>query len=250
MSEASSQVSKIASAASSFIEKATEFRFFLLLSSFIILTDNCLGVFYQKNIFQIENTWPIKELTVGGSFFLLGLYAFLMAVFFPALRVLLGMALVAVYHTTGLADVHKEKDKDLKYPLLVMRDAIIDKDSFTLDLVRRHNEKAAETNKNLVLGFSLGALLAVNYLVGSVTHPSFTLMVGTFVRTIEGFWPYVAVMALAWSFLFLVVTLSAMALNPNANDKMDLPSKPVKPTLMPTAHNENFTLNYPLTNNN
>jgi len=55
VSDSSPSISKIVASSTSFVEKAVEFRHFMLFTSFILLLDACLVVFFDKNILTIQD---------------------------------------------------------------------------------------------------------------------------------------------------------------------------------------------------
>jgi len=195
------------------------------MSNFVLLLDNSLAVFYRKNIFSLESTWPPKEIPVGIIILFLFFYALYASYFLPIMRYVSGLIVIIINNNTRLLSFPKERDADYKWPHLVMKEAIIAKDAFNYNLACSHNKNTEAMNKNLTLGFGIPILLLINYFVGSVELPSVSMEIIAFAWPLEVHWINYVVRAATIAFGILAIILLGMSLNPNVDDKMYCPTK-------------------------
>jgi hypothetical protein len=107
MADSSNSISKVITTSTTFIDKAVEFRHFMLLTSFLLALDSCLMIFFKKNLLQSFGSLSAPEVNAAGALVFLGIFAFLMAMLFPVLRyVLLGV-------TTWIKWQYPAKDKKI-----------------------------------------------------------------------------------------------------------------------------------------
>lgn len=220
MSEVVSQIGR----ASSILEKAVDIYYLLLLSSFVLLFDSALGIFYNVNILKIDGEWSTYEPAIGSSLLFLVAYIFTLSFVFPCIRQIL--KLLVTMADSNLHFQHISQGKDYDWPESVMKKAIIEKDKFLVDLVDRHNKERAELDKKLVLGLGVVMLIAVNYfLVGSYQNQSITQEIENYIIKMEPSFIKYLFKLIVFLYFVVIAVLSALSLRPDTYDKMYVPIK-------------------------
>lgn len=224
MTEHASDSGKALSSASSLLEKAAEFRYYLLIMSAILTLDNTLFFLYQKNIFSLGKPTNTPEFTLGNTIGFIGLLSFLLALFFPILRRLLLFAIRFVYFEWIEHHRHIDLDRAYKYPLLIERQALIDRNDFDLDRVAKYNEDQQRMEGNLDLGFAVAILLACNFWVfgDASSHTISQLLASTFYQPM-GLWKALIFYLLYSIFVVGIFVALLMSLNPVRDEKIYLP---------------------------
>lgn len=65
MADSSISIGKVITTSTSFVDKAVEFRHFMLLISFLLALDSCLMIFYKKNLLQSFDHLSAPEVSVA-----------------------------------------------------------------------------------------------------------------------------------------------------------------------------------------
>jgi hypothetical protein len=179
-------------------------------------------IFYKKNLLQSFGRLSSPEVSVAGALVFLGVFAFLMALFFPVLRhVLLAVTIwIKFYYPTK----GEENNHDFRYPSIARRKALIERDKLIIELLEKQDEQRKNHETNMNIGFGLVIMFAIDYLIlGTDQVLTLAQTVATVPGIISGFWISLLIhIAFATFIIFLVVVLT-MSLTPDTNEKIYLP---------------------------
>lgn len=227
MSDSGPSISKIVSSSTSFVEKAVEFRHFMLFTTFLLLLDSCLVVFYKKGLTAAFSSLDEPEVSAANALIFLGIFFFSMALFFPAIRQLLRLVVGSVYFK-WFWDSKSRNDlgDDWHFPSLKKKEALINKDDFVLNLVQKHEDEAMDKNINLNIGFSLVSLFLVNYfIIGDGALQSLTQQAVLLIDTDFGFWVNRLINAGIGIFSIFIFIMLCLSLNPVEENRVYIPSQ-------------------------
>jgi hypothetical protein len=222
MADSSNSISKVITTSTTFIDKAVEFRHFMLLTSFLLALDSCLMIFFKKNLLQSFGSLSAPEVNAAGALVFLGIFAFLMAMLFPVLRyVLLGV-------TTWIKWQYPAKDKknnhDYRYPSDARKKALIERDKLIIELLDKENEQRRDHQTNMNIGFGLVIMFLINYLfLGTDQVLTLTQTAVTLLDVMKGFWISALIHISLGTFTIFLVAVLAMSLKPETSDKIYLP---------------------------
>lgn len=227
MSDSGPSISKIVSSSTSFVEKAVEFRHFMLFTAFLLLLDSCLVVFYKKGLTAAFLSLDDPEVSAGNALIFLGAFFFSMALFFPAIRQLFRLGVGYIFFKWFWDPKANNKlGDDWHFPSLKKKDALINKDDFVLSLVQKHEDEAMDKNINLNVGFSLVSLFLVNYFViGDGALQSLTQQAALLIDTDFGFWVNGLINAGIGIFSIFLFIMLCLSLDPVEEDRIYIPSQ-------------------------
>lgn len=219
-------ISKIVTSSTSFVEKAVEFRHFMLFTAFLLILDSCLVVFFNKSLTSAFQSTSDPEVSASNALIFLGLFFFSMSLFFPAIRQLMRLAIGAVYFKWFWdSNSNSKLGTDWDFPSLKKREAIINKDSFVLDIIYKHESELMDKNINLNVGFSLIFIFVINYFaLGNDTIQTLTQQASLLLDVDFGFWINRLINAGIAVFLFFIFTMLLLSLDPNEEDRVYIPS--------------------------
>ena len=208
----------------SMLDKVTDLRRFMLVATFLFSLDSLLIIVYQKNLLSAFKPMSAPEVSVSGALIFLGLYSFFMAVLFPFVRKVILIALTYVdLRMFGISFKH-EKSDDLHYPSLLLRDALGNKDTVLLDILKRHEDEKKERNIDLNIGFSMVFLFFVNYFfIGSKQLESVSQMSVSWLDNDLNFFLSGMIHISIGIFILLLAFMTVACLNPYYDDRIYLP---------------------------
>ncbi|KAA0982672.1 hypothetical protein FQ192_31230 [Pseudomonas sp. ANT_J12] len=222
MADSSTSISKAITTSTTFVDKAVEFRHFMLLISFLLALDSCLMIFYKKNLLQSFGKLDAPEVNAGGALVFLGIFAFLMALFFPVLRqVLLAFTswIKLLCRTKG-----KEINHDFRDTSTARRKALIHRDKLIVELLDKQEAQRRDHETNMNIAFGLVFMFAINFLnLGTGEVLSLTQTAATLLDTITGFWASTLILMAFGTFNFFLLVILAMSLTPETSEKIYLP---------------------------
>ncbi|WP_338585508.1 hypothetical protein [Pseudomonas sp. MAG733B] len=222
MADSSTSISKVITTSTTFIDKAVEFRHFMLLISFLLALDSCLMIFYQKNLVQSFGSLSAPEVNAAGALVFLGIFAFLMALLFPVLRQIL--LAVTTWIKWYCPTKGKQIDHDYSFPSIVRKKALIERDKLIIELLDKNEEHRRDHEINMNIGFGLVLMFAINYLVlgtdqvMTLSHTAVTLREAS-----TGFWISALIQIALGTFTIFLMVILALSLTPEASDKIYLP---------------------------
>ena len=198
----------------SLLEQASESKYFLLLGSLILLLDNLLVIFYNKNIIYFLKNPLNPNMTVGNAIFFLGIFSFLMAIFFPILRAVISWGIFQMI-------CPKKKENFAYLPSLEQR-ALKEQNSFLLELVTEHKKKIRELMAYRNISFSFVSLLITNLVLGFMNTSSLTCYFWSFLFSSHQSSSPKLIEALAWVigivFIIFCITILFISLEPDSDD--------------------------------
>ncbi|MGY3303768.1 ABC-type sugar transport system permease subunit [Pseudomonas sp. PvR086] len=179
-------------------------------------------IFYKKNLLQSFGKLDAPEVNAGGALVFLGIFAFLMALFFPVLRqVLLAFTswIKLLSRTEG-----KEINHDFRDTSTARREALIHRDKLIVELLDKHEAQRRDHETNMNIAFGLVLMFAVNFLnLGTSQVLSLTQTAATLPGTITGFWVNALIVTALVTFTAFLLAILAMSLAPEISDKIYLP---------------------------
>lgn len=222
MADPNPNISKAISTITTFVDKAVEFRHFMLLVSFLLALDSSLMIFYEKNLLQSFSRLDAPEVNAGGALVFLGIFAFLMALFFPVLRNVL------LAFTTGIKLQLKinvrETNPDICDSSTARRQAIIDRDKLIIELLDKQEAQRRDHRTNMNIAFGLVFMFAFNFHnPGAGEVRSLTQTAANILDTISGFWASTLILMAFGTFNFFLLVILVMSLTPETNDEIYLP---------------------------
>jgi len=226
VSDSGPSISKIVASSTSFVEKAVEFRHFMLFTSFILLLDACLVVFFDKNILSSFQSLSGPEVNAASAIIFLGVYFFCMALFFPTLRQIsrLGVALI-YFKWFWNSSKGSNLGNNWHYPSLIKEKALTKRDKVILDIVENHEEEIKNKRVNLNVGFALVFLFVINYFVlGDENLRSITQQAELLLDRDFGFLINLIINAGMAVFVIFNMVMVGLSLNPIEEDKIYIPS--------------------------
>ncbi|MDN5087127.1 hypothetical protein O8C74_08590 [Aliarcobacter butzleri] len=143
-------------------EKIIEFRHFTLIWSFIFALDIFCIIVYKQNFISVFSTTNFKDFEMVYLILFIGLFTFLMTLFFPTLRYILRTIIFLIYNDTST-----EKNTDYKYLFSVKKEALKTKDSFLASLVEKKEIENKNLEIDLNISFALSTLVIVDYFLSS-----------------------------------------------------------------------------------
>lgn len=222
MADSSTSISKAITTSTTFVDKAVEFRHFILLISFLLALDSCLMIFHQKNLLQSFSKLEAPEVNAGGALVFLGIFAFLMTLFFPALRKVLIAFTTAIKLMRGTKG--KEINHDFRDTATARREALIHRDKLIIELLDKQEAQRRDHDTNMNIAFGLVLMLAINFLnLGTPQVLSLTQTAATLPGAITGFWVNAFILAALFTFTAFLLAMLAMSLTPETSDKLYLP---------------------------
>lgn len=225
MSDSGPSISRIITSSTGFVEKAVEFRHFMLFTSFILLLDSCLLMFFGKNILSSFKSLNEPEVNAASAIIFLGVFFFCMALFFPALRQITRLGIAWIYFKWFFNPSKKsELNNSWHYPSLIKHEALKNKDKVILEIIEKHEEETKNKNINLNVGFSLVILFAINYFVLGGEHlSSITQQAELLLDRDFGFWINRIINAGLAVFVIFNFVMAGLSLNPIEEDKVYIP---------------------------
>ncbi|WP_156906453.1 hypothetical protein [Halomonas halocynthiae] len=230
MADSGPSISKIVASSTSFVEKAVEFRHFMLFTAFVLLLDSCLVIFYGKDLLSSFESLNEPEVNAANAIVFLALFFFSMALFFPALRQIIRLGIAWVYFKWFWSLESKNEYGDgWHYPSLKKDEALKNRDNFVLDIIAKHEEEIMNKHINLNVGFALVLLFAVNFLaIGSESLNTLTQQAAFLLDKDFGFWINRLINAGIGVFIIFSLIMLGLSLNPVEEDKVYIPSGNVK----------------------
>lgn len=226
MQDSGPSISKIVASSTSFVEKAVEFRHFMIFTSFVLLLDSCLAIFYGKNLLSSFRGLNEPEVNAANAIVFMSVFFFSMALFFPALRQVTRLGIAWIYFKWFWSSKRVELDKDWHYPSLIKNEALKNKDKIIFDMIEKHEEEVKNKHINLNVGFSLALLSAVNYFVlGGETVNTITQQARLLLYTDFGFWINRFLNAAIVVFFIFNLIMLCLSLHPIEEDKVYIPSE-------------------------
>lgn len=228
MADSASGMTKVLATTTTFIEKAVEFRHFMLIISFLLALDSCLVIFYNKNLLESFAKLNAPEVSVASALVFLGIFAFLMALLFPALRLFfIGVTRFISAYTRHYASSilpERSRDNDYTFPSAVRAKAITERDKLLLDLVHKHEEEKHNHEVNMNIAFAMVVLFVMNSLIlGTAQSMTLTQVAGTLPERINGFWLSAFIHVSYVGFGAFVTIVLGMSLKPDNMLKMYMP---------------------------
>ncbi|MEE4626642.1 hypothetical protein V2L00_23345 [Pseudomonas alliivorans] len=224
MADSASGMSKVLTTTTTFIEKAIEFRHFMLIVSFLLALDSSLIIFYQKNLLESFLSLNAPEVDAAGALIFLGLFAFLMSLLFPAMRQLLLGLTRYLWVQMSVHLPRPRPDYDYEYTGYVRRRAITERDKLLMDLVYKQEEVTHDHNVNMNIGFAVVMLFVLNFwMLGTAQFMTLTQVAATLPDVVKGFWLTGLVYISYGVFLTFLSAIFWMSLNPERQNKMYLP---------------------------
>jgi hypothetical protein len=204
------------------IEKAAQFRFFLLLSVFILTADSLSCIFFQANLLDIPNVIPKTGSMFALFILFLLIFSCFHAIVFPLFRKLTIFLIIApIYFKYFFKSDSEDRNSDFSYVSLVERDAIKEKDFFTLQRVSQFNDEQKQLENSRNFGFSLGIVLFYNYFcLGGEKYQSLSQL--SFQYCDQGGFKFILLPIQIVSLIFAISVIIAFiaSLNPKYNDKI------------------------------
>ncbi|WP_263259011.1 hypothetical protein [Pseudomonas oryzihabitans] len=230
MADSNISIGKVISTSSNFVDKAVEFRHFMLLISFLLALDSCLMIFYKKNLLQSFDHLSAPEVSAPGALIFLGIFAFLMALFFPVLRHLLLAA------TTWIRFYYPIKEEgssnDFRYPSLARREALIKRDKLIIELLEKQEEQKVNHETNMNIGFGLAVMFAIDYsALGNDEILTLAQTAAALPDLISGFWISLLIRIAFGVFIIFLLVIFAMSLTPDTDQKLYLPEPNIETTM-------------------
>lgn len=225
MSESNLSISKIVASSTSFVEKAVEFRHFMLFTSFILFLDSCLLIFFGKNILSSFANRNDPEVNAASAIIFLGVFFFSMAIFFPALRHIARTIVALIHYKWPSKSIKKSVlDNDWHYLSAIKYVALKNKDKVALDIIEKHELEIKNKNINLNIGFALSFLFTINYFVlGDDTIRSITQQAELLLDKDFGFWIDRIINAGIAVFIIFNLIMTILSLNPYEEDQVYMP---------------------------
>lgn len=226
MADSGSSISKIVASSTSFVEKAVEFRHFMLFTAFVLLLDSCLVIFFGKDLLSSFDSLNEPEVNAANAIVFLGVFFFSMALLFPALRQIIRLGIAWVYFKWFWSSESKnEYGGGWHYPSIKKDEALKNKDGFVLDIIAKHEEETMNKHINLNVSFALVLVFAVNFLViGSESLNTLTQQAALLLDKDFGFWINRLINAGIGVFVIFSVIMLGLSLNPVEEDKVYIPS--------------------------
>lgn len=222
MADSSNSISKVITTSTTFIDKAVEFRHFMLLISFLLVLDSCLMIFFKKNLLQSFGSLNAPEVNVAGALVFLGIFAFLMALLFPVLRHLL--LFVTTWIKWQYPSEQKLPDPDYRYPSSVRSKALIERDKLIIELLDKEEGRRVDHQTNMNIGFGLVIMFVINFFIlGTDQVLTLTQTAVTVLDVVTGFWMSALIKISLGTFTVFLMMILAMSLTPEASDKFYLP---------------------------
>lgn len=222
MADSSTSIGKVITTSTTFIDKAVEFRHFMLLVSFLLALDSCLIIFYKKNLLQSFGSLSAPEVNAAGALVFLGIFAFLMALLFPVLRQILLIVTTWIKWQCPVKD--KEINHDYHYPSIVRHKALIERDKLIIELLDKEAEQSREHQANMNVGFGLVLMFVINYfMLGTGQVLTLTQAAVTLLDVMTGFWISALISISLGIFAVFLLVILGMSLTPETSDKIYLP---------------------------
>ncbi len=222
MADSSISIGKVITTSTSFVDKAVEFRHFMLLISFLLALDSCLMIFYKKNLLQSFDHLSAPEVSVAGALVFLGIFAFLTALFFPVLRhvLLAATTWIKIYFPTK----GEERNHDFRYPSAARREALIERDKLIIELLEKQDEQKSNHETNMNISFGLVIMFAIDYLTLGTDHTlTLAQTAATIPGIISGFWISLLIQIAFGIFIVFLLVVLTMSLTPDTSEKFYLP---------------------------
>ena len=229
MADSSSNLFKALTTSMTFVEKATEFRHFMLLTAFLLALDSCLVIFYKVGLLEAFSSVSLTSLNLSGPLIFLGIFSFLMAVFFPALRYVLKIP-IELMAERWPATAKTEVGHETKNPDVARKEAILNNDKLKLELVEKFEESRSHFQTTLNIGFSVAALAFINYWVIDIPGiKTLSQEVAAMVDFECGFWLKRIIHAVLGTLMIVILGMLALSLHPGIEDKVYIPEKKSEP---------------------
>ena len=221
---------------STILEKASEFRYYLLIMAAILTLDNFLSFSYKKNILSLGSFFNTPELTLGNTIIYIALVTYLLALFFPVMRRIILILISSIYYfleyKLSFLPNKADSDRAYKYAPLVENKAILDRDEFDLKLVSEHNDIQRRIEGNLELGFAVATLLIFNFwILGEAGSPTVSQILITALSEPMGTAKKLIFYLFYGVFIIGISVVLFVSLNPVRNQKMYLPKSDDYPKL-------------------
>lgn len=221
MSDSSPSIGKVITTSTTFVDKAVEFRHFMLLISFILALDSSLMIFFRKNLAGAFSNLGAPEVSAGNALIFLGGFAFLMAVLFPVLRELI---LLVGDIVTAFRPSKRSSNPDYQSPLAVMRTALIERDKVAVEEVGKHQQLRGEHQTNMKIGFAMALLFAFNWLaLGDSQHLTVTQTAAALPGSLTGFWVNFLAWISKWMFVVFAGWVFWLSITPDQPERIYMP---------------------------
>ncbi|WP_248798039.1 hypothetical protein [Pseudomonas sp. MWU13-2105] len=162
------------------------------------------------------------EVNAAGALVFLGIFAFLMALFFPVLR----QILLAVTVWTKLLPSAKDNpiDHDYRFPSITRQKALIERDKLVIELLDKQEEHRRDHDTSMNIGFGLVFTFVINFwLLGTSQVLTLTQTAVTLLDVAWGFWISALIYMALGIFAISLMVILALSLNPETSDKIYLP---------------------------
>ncbi|MEQ2027381.1 hypothetical protein ABLB84_16860 [Xenorhabdus szentirmaii] len=176
---------------STFIEKATDTRYFLLFANFLIITDTALCKTINTPLLQFTYSDVTNKLQLGATLIYMSFFLFYISVVTPLSSYIVGLLLIhlpsgkfSIFH-----DVDKDKYKNPDYiPLYKLRyEAITENNSVKFNLYLKEENKNNDELQLYKLSFSFLLTSALSFFITYNYHGSILSIAFNFVKSSDGF---------------------------------------------------------------
>ncbi|MDE9445746.1 hypothetical protein KKJ04_09060 [Xenorhabdus bovienii] len=175
---------KFLTATSTFIEKATNTRYFLLFANFLIVTDTVLCKTINTPLLQFTYSDVTNKLQLGATLIYMSFFLFYISIFTPLVASIVGLLLInlpskvlSVFH-----NVNEGKYKEDGYISIyeLKKEAIIENNSVKFNVCLKEENKNNDELRLYQLSFSFLLTLASSFIItfndrGSILSIAFDL---------------------------------------------------------------------------
>lgn len=228
MSEASNTYDKILNSATSIFEKATDFKFFNILISFVLLLDICLIKFFHKNILDAFSGDAPITLNISDALLFFCIFSFFMSVFFKSTRQCLLYVFSLISSSTD-TEHYSRNGISRKDMFTAEMQAISERDSFILNMINVRRAEIKSMQSQLDVSFSMCCIILYDYYFSSnATTNSLLNIISNYIShipLISENYVFIALTKLAmFGFTGMTILMLALSLNTNIDNKVDIPS--------------------------
>ncbi|CDM87706.1 hypothetical protein [Xenorhabdus bovienii] len=187
---------------STFIEKSTDTRYFLLFANFLIITDTVLCKTINTPLLQFTYSDVTNKLQLGATLIYMSFFLFYISVVTPLSSYIVGF-LLTYFSSEKFSifyDVNKDKHKNLDYiPLYELKDeAITENNSVKFNLYLKEENKNNDELQLYKLSFSFLLTSVLSFFITYNYHESILSIAFNFVKSSDGFLqPFISLIMIA-----------------------------------------------------
>ncbi|MDR0218336.1 MAG: hypothetical protein LBI71_05545 [Enterobacteriaceae bacterium] len=167
---------KFLAATSTFIEKATDTRYFLLFASFLIVTDTVLCKTINTPLLQFTYSDVTNKLHLGAVLAYMSFFLFYTSVLIPFIAYILGLILIHLpsWVTSIFPDVNEDKHRYPNYILIdrLRDEAVEENNSVKFNLYIKRENKNNDEAHLYKLSFTFLFTLILSFLINFNNHES------------------------------------------------------------------------------